>query len=401
MKSCLFFEGLMIIAVLFFFPSEPRAQTVLAGWEMGQLPGGSNNFGPSPFDANTVHVSVNVGGLTRGPGVGASGNGAANAWGGNDWVATDVNAAIAAGDYATFTIQPKSGYTISFSQIAAYNVRRSSTGPTMGQWQYSTDGINFNDIGGPITWGNVTGQSGNPQNAIDLSGINALQNVTHPTTITFRIVNWGGTNQAGTWYLNDPEADTADDFVVQASTILPVELTFFQAQPLPDGSVRLWWQTASETNNAYFLVQRLVDGRHWADLAKIPGAGTTFETTRYDWIDGSPIQGVNYYRLVQVDFNGQRQYSPVVMVEVIGEFLEPIVFPNPFSENIQVLLPPDEGRGVVRVSIYDSQGNLKSTLKIENPDVELLLPTADLPAGLYILNLEINHKVFKLPLLKF
>ena len=52
---------------------------------------------------------------------------------------------------------------------------------------------------------------------LDLSGIAALQNVGATTNITFRLVNYGGTSSAGTWYLFDVATNTAPDFVVQGS----------------------------------------------------------------------------------------------------------------------------------------------------------------------------------------
>ncbi len=183
--------------------------TVLAGWEMTGLPGGASNFGPSPYAAATTGANLTVGGLTRGGGVATSGTGAQNAWGGSAWTDTSEAAAIGSSRFATFTITANAGYKVSFTDIPAYNIRRSNTGPTTGIWQYQVGAGAFTDIGSPITWGSVTSASGNPQGAIDLSGIAALQNVPAGTTVTFRIVTWSG-GSAGTWYVNSPTGSGQD-----------------------------------------------------------------------------------------------------------------------------------------------------------------------------------------------
>jgi hypothetical protein len=145
---------------------------LLAGWDFGSLPGGSGSWGPSPMTASSSATGLTVGGLTRGwtPG---SGSAAAGAWGGNGFntVTPSEASAIAAGNFATFTFAAQEGYALSISDIAAYNVRRSSTGPTTGIWQYQVGNSEFTDIGSAITWGSNTSSTGNPQSTVLLSSI--------------------------------------------------------------------------------------------------------------------------------------------------------------------------------------------------------------------------------------
>jgi hypothetical protein len=74
------------------------------------------------------------------------------------------------------------------------------------------------NIGSPITWGTVTTATGNPQTAIDLSGIADLQNLGGGTTVTFRIVNMGATSSGGTWYFNQGTAAGRDVSFIGTST---------------------------------------------------------------------------------------------------------------------------------------------------------------------------------------
>jgi autotransporter-associated beta strand protein len=191
------------------------AVTILAGWDMNGL----TAYGVSPFAPNTAAANINVGGLTRGSGVTTSGTAAGNAWGGNGFDAISAAAAITANDFITFSITAAAGHTVSIDSIDPYNIRRSSSGPTTGLWQYQIGSGAFVDIGSAITWGSSTAAAGNSQSAIDLSGISALQNVGSGTTVTFRVVNFGASANTGTWYLNNFQ--TGNDFVINGE-IKPV-----------------------------------------------------------------------------------------------------------------------------------------------------------------------------------
>ena len=104
---------------------------VVAAWSFTGLTG----YGASPLTATSSDSNVTVGGLTRGAGINTGGTAASNGWGGAMVAArVDAAAAITASQFATFTVTAAAGYAVSFSQIDAYNVRRSGTGPANGQW---------------------------------------------------------------------------------------------------------------------------------------------------------------------------------------------------------------------------------------------------------------------------
>lgn len=183
------------------FPQSIEFTANLASWEVN----GIDDFGPSPFSPHSFSSAVAIGGLTRHEDLTISGTSGNNAWGANGWFysGTDLpQEAVNAGSYITFTITPNTGRTLSIEVIEPYNIRRSGTGPTTGIWQYSTNGNDYFNIGSEINWGSV-GSDGNLQSAINLSGIGALQNLDSSTTVTFRVVNWGATGDAGNWYINN------------------------------------------------------------------------------------------------------------------------------------------------------------------------------------------------------
>ncbi|RUA27979.1 MAG: hypothetical protein DSY76_04830, partial [Bacteroidetes bacterium] len=88
---------------------------------------------------------------------------------------------------------------------------------------------------------------------------------------------------------------------------LPVELLSFTAKTKAN-AVNLQWQTATETNSQYFEVQCSADGENWISLDEIAAAGNSNELIDYQYIDQNPINGDNYYRLLQMDYNGDFEY---------------------------------------------------------------------------------------------
>jgi len=205
---------IILLALGSVFQSNAQGTDTLATWELTGIPTTTPAWGASPLPAQFVSSAVSTPGWTRGPGVlftaagvATTGTPATNGWGGNGWDtlagAGDLASTIARGDFVSISFTVASGATVSFTSIPAYNVRRSSSGPATGQWQYSIGAAGtFVNIGNPITWGTVFTGAGNPQSAIDLSTIAALQNLAGGTTVTFRVVNMGATSSGGTWYLN-------------------------------------------------------------------------------------------------------------------------------------------------------------------------------------------------------
>ncbi|MEW6429781.1 MAG: DNRLRE domain-containing protein, partial [Thermodesulfobacteriota bacterium] len=210
------FSSLLHLAMFLVVASaSPSLAATLAGWDVRSLPGGSNNFGPSPMAATSSDPDVTVGGLTRGSGVGTTGTAAARAWGGNGWQSASAAAAISADDVATFTVTANSGKQVSFSSVNRFDYRRSGTGPANGMLQYQVGAGAFTDIANLVY--SSTASSGASLAAIDLSGISALQSVPPGTTVNFRIVNYGGTSSTGTWYIFDTTASTAADLEIQGT----------------------------------------------------------------------------------------------------------------------------------------------------------------------------------------
>ncbi len=99
------------------------------------------------------------------------------------------------------------------------------------------------------------------------------------------------------------------DFAIARSQNNPLPVSFISFNVfLYDDIVNINWSTLSETNNDYFIVERSKDNITFIEIAKVNGAGNSNIRTNY-FAKDTPVNGLTYYRIKQVDFDGQYSYS--------------------------------------------------------------------------------------------
>ncbi len=99
--------------------------------------------------------------------------------------------------------------------------------------------------------------------------------------------------------------------IAGVSYTLPVELVNFEVV-CDDGWPRLIWETASELNNDYFVVEYTLDGYNFQDVAQVFGAGTTTSPKYYEYRITNSTYNEGYFRLKQVDYDGTAKYSSII-----------------------------------------------------------------------------------------
>lgn len=163
---------------------------------------------------------------------------------------------------------------------------------------------------------------------------------------------------------------------------LPVELSYFEAIPNQNTqSVAVEWITISEKDNAFFALERSVNGLEFDKIATIEGIGNSFERQEYSYLDETPNKGINYYRLRQVDEDGTSNYSQVLSVEL--QSTEISVFPNPVGAELSVRLSEMISGGI---SFFNAQGQLVDYRRIvEEQSFEVSMEK--LTPGIYFYNI--------------
>jgi hypothetical protein len=174
-------------------------------------------------------------------------------------------------------------------------------------------------------------------------------------------------------------------------SIIPVELTSFSSD-IDNGVVMLNWRTASETNNYGFQVEKSNNGVTFEQIAFVPGFGTTTEPRTYSHRDASLMNKENYYRLKQLDLNGNYSYSDIIKVYLHPpeKFFLKQNYPNPFnpSTKIKFAIPKES---FVNLSIYNVVGELIQTLVAEQMKpgfYEYEYGGSNIPSGVYLYKIE-------------
>ncbi len=162
---------------------------------------------------------------------------------------------------------------------------------------------------------------------------------------------------------------------------MPVELTSFTGNLTSQGAVLLAWSTASETNSAYFEIQRSSNGHIWLSIDSVDAAGTTRAATDYIAYDQTPPDNNNYYRLRQVDHDGSTSYSQTVQVLIpLTESIQ--IFPNPASSFLTV-----EGSVRPAVQIFDLAGK-----RVLGPVRSTTVDISGLPSGMYFASIRTDSQ---------
>ena len=178
---------------------------------------------------------------------------------------------------------------------------------------------------------------------------------------------------------------------------LPVELLSFDAYP--NGNlVDAIWSTASEMNSDYFMLQRSKEGIDFEDVKKINAEGNSTITKNYSSVDQEPYEGVSYYRLKQVDLNGEFAYSNIAEVNIeVGGIVNFSVYPNPAVDKVNISIEGSKGSEVLIV-VYDILGReyfSKVILLSTRAEVIAFSPAEKLSPGVYTIMGSSNNKIYK------
>jgi hypothetical protein len=179
-------------------------------------------------------------------------------------------------------------------------------------------------------------------------------------------------------------------------TPLPISLLSFEATP-QDGKVALEWVTLSETNNAFFTVERSSDLSEVHTLARVDGAGNHNGKLTYSAIDHHPLLGTSYYRLRQTDFSGENTYTQWVAVQLIGMAnAQLMLYPNPVHNGMLFVETSgfDENENI-RIEFCDLSGKnlLLSNMSPGSASTRTTIDLADLQSGVYLMHIQYKgHK---------
>ena len=164
----------------------------------------------------------------------------------------------------------------------------------------------------------------------------------------------------------------------------PVGLTLLYGICIDDNKVELRWQTASETDNSHFVILRSFDGVHFEEVDYIMGAGTTTEVHDYEFYDTDDKEGIVYYKLRQVDYDGNYTDSKVIAVQTCGKNARFSIG----SEEIEVFFRNPQANYVVITSVTGQIFYSKKFTNVE--EARIAVPQRK---GIYIISVIDNKQI--------
>lgn len=222
--------------------------------------------------------------------------------------------------------------------------------------------------------------------ASQLNPFRGTGNVSFPTTALSTVTLTGGGNllsQISTF------VGTSVSIVYEyAGGILPVTMPTFTATASAS-TVNLKWETTSEKNNAFFAIERSMDGKTYHTVGKV---GTQAENGNsntllgYQFTDYNVPDGQIFYRLRQTDIDGTAHYSGIRVVR-IGQGSGINIYPNPANEIVYL----EAGAGAT-LTIVDLNGKVQKQVACNASGVQRI-DTRGLSTGTYIIRLQSGNEV--------
>lgn len=230
-------------------------------------------------------------------------------------------------------------------------------------WEWFKVVHDANDIPANLTEAGITDNSGTAmtwatpdETGVELNGVSYVQfnNITSLSTF------------GGGWHVNQVDA-----------TILPIDLIYLKATAIDNEFIRIDWATATEVNNEGFELQRSIDGISFETIAWINGNGNSNNIIQYSYDDKEVTTNVYYYRLKQIDFNGDFELSDIVNASITKE-----------EALFEVKLIPNPSEGFGKISIFTPNEQDAYIEIVDNVGSRILSKNIMLNTGLNIVEMQ-------------
>lgn len=182
-----------------------------------------------------------------------------------------------------------------------------------------------------------------------------------------------------------------DGFAYATYTAAPLPLTLLSFTAMPAGNtIRLKWQTTNEISVDHFETERSADAVSFQYLASVAADGNGSSLKQdYQSTDSSPLAGMNYYRLKEVDTDGRYKYSGIVAVNFTGPVATLALYPNPAGQTLHIRTSGPANTQAL-LSIYTADGRLAASqpVRFTAGTSNFSVNVASLGPGLYFCKIE-------------
>jgi hypothetical protein len=207
---------------------------------------------------------------------------------------------------------------------------------------FTTGAINYN-LSDTIKWESVTGSNlqvmvfGNfgvkpKTSTVIFPSTGKWYSYLGTNTLTLASTSFLATLQPGEYYVYTNKDVKA--------LVLPVNWLSFSVQRAGAHSVLLSWSTENEVNNDHYVIERSSDGVSFISIGTVPVSKNISGIQKYSFTDALALNDVNYYRIKQVDRDGNFHYSSVERISLTDIIKHWNIYPNP-AKNITGLYALD------------------------------------------------------------
>lgn len=210
------------------------------------------------------------------------------------------------------------------------------------------------------------------------------------------VAHWGGSywfseNQnisnrtsynGGYFYWTKTVVNSFSPFTLGGGGGLPIELLSFNAKEV-SGKAIIEWSTATEINNDFFVIEKSLDGKHFERVGIVDGMGNSTTKKDYRFVDNFIDQGLTYYRLKQVDYDGVFEYSNISFIKYNNYDIDVLIKQqNKGSVKINI----ENNQLPIYLNVYNTVGKRIYNKQVVDDNIFLY----DLAPGIYIITIELR-----------
>ena len=233
--------------------------------------------------------------------------------------------------------------------LATYNTIASDEFEVEWPGSFLKNAVETEPLGSPVNYGgtdyNARWQYGNTDNDFFSPTYYTLLPAVKTTVMEVEFNTPSGT---GVFRMEDESENLLNEIadqdiigitynIIAESGAFPVEWLTFEAEQMTNSLIELNWETGRETNNSHFQIERSTDNVIFSKIGRVEGAGTIDYNQQYNFMDSVAKAKTYYYRIRQIDFDGQFEFSETRQVEITSmDILNLDIYPNPATENITI-----------------------------------------------------------------
>lgn len=141
--------------------------------------------------------------------------------------------------------------------------------------------------------------------------------------------------------------------------------------------VKLTWSVSQQINNDKFIIEFSRNGIDFTSIGSILGERNSNRLQTYTFSHKNPVEGNNYYRIQQLDYDGRYDYSDIANVTYISDE-KVLVYPNPASYSVTLNVST-----ATSLTVKDFYGRVFKSTDLVLGENSLMID--DLAKGVYIL----------------